>query len=254
LTQWITETFGDASPTESDNKPGVRFQRIARPATVGGLSISAGMHEKLNASFVALRILLRKLEELFETIEPTTANGHTYGHRIRDVLLLACMEVESSWSAVLKENGYRTNSGRFTTTDYVKLLQPMLLDGYELHLQSYTSYPAFTPYANWATNNPTQSLAWYDAYNKTKHDREENLHHATLENAIFAVGATVVMFYAQFGNHFGTGNQKWPVVSNVFRLTTEGLIRHERKFYIPLLAVKNNQITIDDWNTIDCPF
>ena len=254
LTQWIAETFGDSTPTESDNRPGVRFKRIVRPVTVGGLSASVGMNDKLNASFVALRILLRKLEELFENIEPTTSNASTYGHRIRDVLLLACMEVESSWSAVLKENGYQTSGGRFTTNDYVKLLQPMLLDAYELHLQSYTTYPAFTPYANWATASPTQSLAWYDAYNKTKHDREDNLYYATLENAISAVGAAVVMFYTQFGYHFVTGDQRLPVIRSVFRLTTQGLSRYEREFYIPLLAVKDDHIAIDDWNTSDYPF
>jgi hypothetical protein len=58
------------------------------------------------------------------------------------------MEVESSWTAVLKENGYPSR-GRLTTNDYVKLLHPMFLDGYEQSLQSYPTFPAFTPFKGW---------------------------------------------------------------------------------------------------------
>lgn len=53
----------------------------------------------------------------FQTVEPTSANQSTYGHRVRELLLISCMEVEASWAAVLRENGHvRT---RYTTTDYV---------------------------------------------------------------------------------------------------------------------------------------
>jgi hypothetical protein len=123
-------------------------------------------------------------------------------------------------------------------------------------LQSYPSYSAFVPYAHWDSNNPTKSLHWYDAYNKTKHDREGNLHYATLENAVHAVGAAVVMFYAQFGFHFGTGtfDPKVPVINNIFRLTTVGFERHEKEFYIPLFTIDGNQIRTENWTTIDFQF
>jgi hypothetical protein len=195
IENWISRTFGDPSPAASlSNEPGVRFIRIARPTTLGFSNADPAMSAKANDSFIALKILLRKLEELFETIEPAASNLSTYGHRIGDVLLLACMEVESGWSAVLRENGYAGTRAAFTTNDYVKLLGPMMLDGYEMGLQSYSTYPPFSPFAGWNTAHPTQSLSWYDAYNRTKHDREANLHYATLENAVKAVGAVVVMF------------------------------------------------------------
>lgn len=253
---WIEQTFGDPSPATSASEPGVRFNRIAHPSTLGFLHGDPALGEKLNESFVVLRMLLRKLDELFETIEPAAPNISTYGHRIRDVLLLACMEVESSWTAVLKENGYTTSSGMFNTNDYVKLSQAMMLDGYELSLQSYACYLAFTPFANWDPARPTQSLGWYDSYNKTKHDREGNLQYATLENAVSAVGAAVVMFHAQFGVSFGTGSmdQRNPIIRNTFRLTTVGLERHERDFYIPLFAIQNNQIVVANWTTVDYTF
>ena len=74
-------------------------------------------------SFVALKLLLAKMQDIFETVEPGPSNLQTYGHKIRELLLLAAMEVEASWTAVLKANGYVRD--RFTTNDYVKLLKPM---------------------------------------------------------------------------------------------------------------------------------
>jgi hypothetical protein len=173
LKDWVTKSFGDAQPVESNYILGTYYKRIWRPLACGGRPPNVVYQEKLNESFVSLRILLTKLENLFETIEPNQANLSAYGHKIREIILLACMEVESSWTAVLKENGY--SSARLSTNDYVKLLKPMFLDAYELSLQSYPHFPKFTPFGGWDGSNPTTSLSWYDAYNKTKHDREENL-------------------------------------------------------------------------------
>jgi len=55
---------------------------------------------------VALRILLDKLAVVFQTIEPTMGNQAAFGHLVRELLLIACMEVETTWSAVLRESGY----------------------------------------------------------------------------------------------------------------------------------------------------
>ena len=118
--------------------------------------------------------------------------------QIRELLLLAATEAEASWAAILKANRYPPKD-RLNTTDYVKLLDPMLLDSYTLSLASYPDFPAFAPLKGWDPKRPTQSLDWYDAYNATKHNREEHLDVATLERVIHAVGATVVMFFAQFG-------------------------------------------------------
>jgi hypothetical protein len=255
LPDWITKTFGDAAPVKLESEPGVYYKRIKRPVTWGGLSYNPYQDERLAESFVALRILLRKLEELFQTVEPVAANMSVYGHRIREIILLACMEVESSWAAVLKENGYSIK-GSFSTNDYVKLFKPMLLDSYQLFLQSYSAYPPFSPFAGWDAQKPTESLNWYDAYNKTKHDREENLKFGTLDNAIRSVGAAVVMFYAQFGFRFGVGifDQKTPVINNVFRLVTTGFEAHEKEFYIPLYSVKDGAAAAESWRVTNYTF
>ena len=256
LKDWVTKTFGDSRPIESKYVPGTVYKRIFRPLASVGDFYRAPSQAKLTESFVSLRILLGKLEKLFETIEPTEANLLAYGHKIREILLLACMEVESSWSAVLKENEYPT-SGTLTTNHYVKLFSPMLLDSYELSLQSYPHFPAFIPFTNWDAATPTKSLIWYDAYNKTKHDREENLKFATLQNAVQSVGAAVVMFHAQFGFKFGlTGmDQKSPVIHNIFRVVTD-FKKHWKECYIPRLTVMEgpNPTPSFDWDAINYPF
>jgi hypothetical protein len=182
-----------------------------------------------------LRLLLEKLEALFETVQPGTANIQAYGHKIRETLLLACMEVESSWAAVLNANAY-PKGGRLNTNDYVKLKGPMLLDGYELSLQLYPSFPKILPFQGWDASNPTSSLIWYDAYNKTKHDREVNLACATLENVVRAVGAAVVLFHAQFGHLFDVevNDPRVGIIRSIFNIEVPNPSAYPREVYVPI--------------------
>jgi len=250
---WVKERFGDAQPYESEYAPGTAYKRIFRPP-VSGSFYRAIDQSKRSQSFVTLRILLDKLTTIFQTIEPTNANRTTYGHLVRELLLIACMEVEASWSAVLRENSYP--AGRYNTNDYIKLIEPMLLDGYQLSLKYYPAFPPFSPFKGWNSAAPTQSLLWYDAYNKTKHDRETQLSCATLENAVTAVGAAVVMFYAQFGYDVAPSLEEQPTlfIRSMFSLRTE-FTRHARAVYIPELTVPNSSpVPSFDWQLVDYPF
>lgn len=256
--EWVAQSFGDNNPVEINNIPGKCYKRMWRPLVCDGTLYKTISQEKLNESFVALRILLNRLEKLFEIVEPNKSNLSVYGHGIRELLLLACMEVESSWSAVLKENNYSIK--KLDTTHYVKLNNPMFLDGYELSLRAYENFPAFIPFKNWNANKPTQSLSWYDAYNQTKHNREEELTLATLDNVIKAVGAAVVMFHAQFGFRFGSigiFEQKSQLISNFFKVTTAGFKKYEKDYYIPKICLHpdtNQPSPLWDWEQIDYPF
>jgi len=133
---------------------------------------------------VAYQILADELLELFETIEPVPPNYHVFGHKIRRLLILACTEVEVSWRRVLEMNGLR--KPRYTTNDYIRLMVPMRLDGWQLSLPRYPQLGVFTPFATWDAANPTQSLQWYDAYNAVKHDRRQ-IDKGTLQYTIEAV-------------------------------------------------------------------
>jgi hypothetical protein len=98
-------------------------------------------------------------------------------------------------------------------------------------------------------------LSWYDAYNKTKHDREDNLNVGTLDNAVKAVGAAVVMFYAQFGFSFGTGfdDQRNALIRSIFRIVTTGLKKYEKEYYIPNVQ-ESGEMAPGDWVALDYNF
>ncbi len=232
---------------QNSYSPGTYYKRIWRPQNPNPPCPPPPVdREKLVNSLVALKVLVERLEELFETIEPCQDNLLVYGHKIREIILLACMEVESSWSAVLNENNYKTKGKFFTTKDYFKLKDPMFLDGYELKLSLYPQYPMFAPFENWSEKDPTGSLAWYNSYNKIKHDRENNLKLATLENAITSVGAAFVMIGAQFGFRWGTPFYPQHLTNSTFGLITVKLKNYESQYYIPPQS--------REWTSIDYQF
>lgn len=146
------------------------------------------------------RSLFFKLRELFHHTEPSCKSA--YGQATRELLILACTEVESAWRSVLKVNQYSAGNpnGRWTTSDYVKLLQPMHLNEWVVKLSSHPDYGDIAPFKDWSAASPTPSLPWYDAYNATKHAREEQLFRATLETVVDACAAVFIMTLAQFGD------------------------------------------------------
>ncbi len=243
LKEAIAKKFGDLNPTETDYEPGTAYKRIAWPVLGRANLLSTIDITTRTQSMVALRLLLLKMLDIFESVEPVPPNLEVYGHKIRELLLLAAMEAEASWAAILKANSYPPK-GRLNTTDYVKLLKPMLLDGYSLELTSYPGFPGFAPLRDWDPSCPTQSLGWYYAYNATKHNREENLKEATLEKAIHAVGAAVVMFYAQFGASSFSGDEGLSFLGSIFKQDFDRE-RHPYCFYIPRVGSRSGPILWD---------
>lgn len=154
--------------------------------------------EKMHESALSVKILIAKLNDIFKVITPSKNNFHCYGHEIRNLLLLASMEVESSWTAILLANGY-SQGNRLTTNDYVKLLDPLYLSDIVVVSNTHGSLRNMQPFLGWDSSSPTQSLLCYQAYNETKHDRENNLSKAELFHAISAVTAAIGLLYVQFG-------------------------------------------------------
>lgn len=185
-------------------QPGQHYHRIARPGS-NQLSprnlVSPCARELQDAVAVAksqLAVLTRQLHEICQTVHPSGANLEVHGHQIRNLLILACTEVESHWKAVLAANGYARE--RYSTNDYVKLEPAMKLGGYGVSFIEYPWLKPFYPFAAWGlTGSPTKELRWFDSYNDVKHDREKHFARATLKNAFDAVAASAVMVAAQFG-------------------------------------------------------
>lgn len=76
--------------------------------------------ERLSAE-QALQLLIERLYDLFLYIEPTTQGLQSFGHKSRELLILAVTEVENYWQRHARDAGLVGNRARrLNTRDYVK--------------------------------------------------------------------------------------------------------------------------------------
>jgi hypothetical protein len=186
--------------------PGRFYRRIDRPVLnpwegehlyLGGMPGRDLDQDAIAKGLGQLAVLLRALERICQAVHPQGRNLAAYGHETRNLLILAAMEVEAHCRGVLKLNGY--GDGRLTTNDYVKLAPVMKLRQYAVTFPQYPWLEPFAPFKDWDCDRATGSLAWYDAYNATKHDRERAFARGSLKQAFDAVSACAIMMAAQFG-------------------------------------------------------
>lgn len=173
--------------------PGAYYPRIAR--------------EKIHFNYVsnefqqdirAYRTIQEGLDTLFNYIEPTAHNLNVYGHKIRELLILSCTEVEHLLLKMLTDNGY-ARKDRYSTNDYIKCKEILGLGEYKTILNSYRDLKIFQPFASWCKTSPTQTLPWYNAYNAVKHNRSDNIHSANLEHLLDAISAIHILLESQYG-------------------------------------------------------
>ena len=117
----------------------------------------------------AAEILFSEMTDVFRVVEPSPANFDAYGHRLRELLILTCTEVETACKAVLQANGMARE--RFATNDYVRLRDPMRLAEWRVALAVHPDVPELQPFGQWDPAKPTESLRWYDAYNVSHRPR-----------------------------------------------------------------------------------
>lgn len=147
-----------------------------------------------------LSILINELNDIFNTIHPDSKNLPAYGHKIRNLIILACTEVEAQLKGIYSENSENTTDN-LSTKHYYKLKEPLKLGDYSIQLAYYPWLNEFSPFLNWNEHAPTKSLEWYDNYNTIKHDRENSLALGTLKSAIEAVCAVAILIVAQYGDN-----------------------------------------------------
>lgn len=206
------------------SNPGEYYPRIFRGAET---VFTLADEETRTQTAVGLRYLVDQLRDIFTAVEPTGANALAYGPWMRQLLILACTEVEAAWAGILRGNGYTKD--RPTTKDYVRLAEPLLLAEYVVGLRDYPGYAWVKPFEGWNEQQATESLAWYAAYNRTKHNREGHLRDASLERVIVAVAGALAMACAQFGTelfvHGGRFGQTMFLVNGpTFRVPVDGYI------------------------------
>jgi len=140
------------------------------------------------------------LDSLLYVVEPSETNFESYGHKIRELLILACTEVEYLLLRVLMENGYPQQK-TYKTIDYIHCLPILKLNEYKVVLGQYPNLKVFQPFANWSKQSPTQTLEWYDAYNSVKHNRGGSLKNANFKNLLDAIAAIHILLEAQYGKN-----------------------------------------------------
>lgn len=158
---------------------------------------SSPYNDALVSAHQQILLLHEDLNKIFTFVHPDSSQSSVFGHHIRNLLILAATEFEAQCVGILKANNALSNGQHFNTIDYVKLNAAMKLNEYELRLSMFPDYPTIRPFASWDVSAPTQSLGWYDAYNKTKHNREMEFSTATLGSAVSSVAAITAMFMAQ---------------------------------------------------------
>jgi hypothetical protein len=187
---------------DAELEAGIYYPRIWRGTMEESTTLpplQALDHQAFYSGLQQTDILMNDLEALFRVVHPCAQTNDVYGSEIRNLLILACTEVEAQWRAILEANEATSEGKYFCTKDYVKLLEPLKLREYDYRLHRFPGYTMIRPFAAWQPSDSTKSLDWYDAYNAVKHNRENEFSRATLRHAISAVAAVDIMMVAQFG-------------------------------------------------------
>jgi hypothetical protein len=244
IDDWITYWFGAKDIKGMQHEVGSVVAGVWRP----GLFSQTHRFQALEttrpeqrAAEQALYLLVERLNDLFLYVEPNAGGLDSYGPKTRELLILACTEVENLWSDYIRRARGAVKKS-YTTKDYVRLLSPLHLAEYQIRLTPYPSVEALRPFNAWTTTQPTQSLEWYDAYNKAKHDRTTNLHLATLSRCIQAVSASIVLFCVRYGP-FPLYDDATPVSILIRHLFDVELIGCDpTTFYVPLVDFRDERM------------
>lgn len=254
LLNWVENVFGAKKIQPLRHPIGQSIDGIWRPSLYYSDDIAEAINVnnyELRSSEQALRILIDKLDELFLYIEPSVSGLSSFGHKSRELLILACTEVENQWTSLLRKANARPSNGRnYNTNDYIKLLDVAGLDEFVINFKHYEDLQNLQPFYGWSDSQPTRSLAWYDSYNKTKHDRNSSFDEAKLQHVINAVAANVIMFCVRFGpfNLIHSNN----TLSSLVNQHLEIFLKDStiESYYIPKIDVPTE--TRDDLFVYDC--
>ncbi len=143
------------------------------------------------------QIIQEDLKKIFEYVEPSKDNENVYSFQIYKLLLLICTEVENQLKAIMINNGYKMNNFMNMKNDYYKLNEVLRLNEYKVNLIWNNSLRIFQPFGHWSSSE-YKPLEWYQAYNKSKHNRQEDFKEANLKNLLNACAGLYIILYSQY--------------------------------------------------------
>lgn len=206
---------------------GIKYRNIWKPFIQENITkelnfdIPTLYHAKRNLS-----ILIQKLQEILLFVEPSPECLQTYSHKIKELLILSCTELENSFKFYEFGKNERTS-------DYVKLVDFVDLSKYKVSLIGYDNPFKSCPFETWSKKQPTKSISWYDAYTKIKHNSDNNFKLATLENCLNAIVANIIMFVVRYSVKYLYKEND--ICSNLISSSFDFRIENSLDFYIPLI-------------------
>jgi len=235
LEDWVVNAFGAENVRECVHSAGETIKGVWRPgissqADIGNFKSDVGNWARAQV------ILLKKLSEIFDFVEPKGSGLNAYSHKTRELLILACTEVENYWTYYLRASG--NVEARLSTNDYVKLKETLYLSDFEIQ-RDRLGLPSVSPFDGWDSTQPTRSLPWYDAYNKVKHNRDRDFELATVENCINSVAGALVLFASRFGPSQLNGNIN--VLSGLFNELFSMQLKEidPKTYYLPKIEIED---------------
>ena len=244
LSDWATRVFGADQIKQAAHPVGSAVAGVWRPGLYYQTEVLQGLGDSdgdQRAAEQALRLLVERFDELLLYIEPDANGLKAYSHKTRELLILSSTEVENSWKHYMRLAAATPVAGSdFTTKDYVKLLPALFLSEFKVALKPYSGVASFRPFHGWDPAAPSKSLPWYDAYNKTKHDRTTHFAEATFQSCLAAVAANLVLFCVRFSPFplFQSAGTLGTLVNHLFEI--ELVDCDPATFYIPLLSLPAN--------------
>jgi hypothetical protein len=152
----------------------------------------------------AFLLIQKDLQTLFEYVDPSDQNLNSYSFRMHELFMRSCIETEANFKAILKENifnptdktGKLIPENRWNIHFYKKINKTHHLSGYKVHVPIWDgSHSVFEPFKEWETQT---ELTWYQAYNRSKHDRQTQFKEANLENLLNAILGLLALLTSQF--------------------------------------------------------
>ncbi|ENM5803791.1 hypothetical protein V4V58_003862 [Vibrio mimicus] len=123
LVDWVQRVFGAQNIQPLSLPIGDTVESLWRPSLYYSKDIEAALnidpYEQRSAE-QALRVLIEKLDDILLYVEPSPSGLASYGHKSRELLILACTEVENLWTSIFQKAGIPPSNNRmYTTQDYV---------------------------------------------------------------------------------------------------------------------------------------
>ncbi|MCR6479764.1 hypothetical protein NU688_26650 [Variovorax sp. ZS18.2.2] len=145
----------------------------------------------------AFLLIEEEILNLFTYVEPSDINSNTYSHKIQQLLMRTCVEIEANFTAILLENNYAEAKKGNTNIKHYRLIDKShRLSAFEVRVPTWKgSNSVRSPFQAWASSSP---LSWYQAYNKSKHQRHENFERATFDALMDAFCGLNILLSAQF--------------------------------------------------------